>query len=433
MLASPAVAELSPPEPPLRFDPAEVEWTTARFIGRAPPLASRLFLYVVILLAVVGVAYASMAKVALVVEAPGVIVPEKGAVPVLAPAGFVVAALFVANNDEVRAGDRLLISEDRLSEATLLQLVEATTALQAELEKDRGLGCAACLDRIAALDLALVMDGKGSVREDIAGLRKQIQDYLAARRLYAARGAGGAELRRRIELAQKKLAEIRRRKAEKLLDLDVERLEGEIVAARAALADRARGDRGGLDAQRGQLSIQLSELPRVLERYQAQHEVRAPIAGIVTELQLGGAGQMVAAGQALMSVVPIDSPLAVELRVANEDVSKVKPEMVVRMKLAALPEREYGVVLGRVKTVAPSASFDQKASSPANAVAQTQARASYQVMVSLDRQFVEKDGKAYPFRIGMVLRGLVVARYESMLSLFVRRVLQLKDEVVPEV
>lgn len=433
MLASGGLTKTKTPEAPLAYDGSAVEWTTARLIGRAPPLASRLFLYVVIFIGLVGGLYASFAKVALVVQAPGLIVPERGAVPILAPATFVVSALFVANNDQVRPGDRILISEDRLSEEDLGRLIETSTLLQAELAKDRELGCGPCLDRIATRELDLVLETKGTVRENIAGLRKLIQEYLSARRIYAARGAGGAELRRRIEIAQKKIAEIRRRKAEKLLELDVERLESEIVAARAAMADRARGDRGGLDALRGQLVIQLTELPRVLERYQAQHEVRSPIAGVVTELQVAGAGQLLSAGQVLMSVVAIDSPLAVELRVANEDVSKVRPDMVVRMKLAAFPEREYGVVLGKVRTVAPSASFDQKHATTSGAVAQTQARATYQVMVSLDRQFVEKDGKAHPFRIGMTLNGLVVARYESMLSLFIRRVLQIKDDFAPEV
>lgn len=417
----------------MSFQPNQVEWATARFIGRPPPLAARMFLYLVVFVLIGGGLYASLARVAMVVRAPGVIVPEKGAVPILAPASFAVTALFVRGNDEVKAGDRLLVSEDRLSEDELRRLVETAKSFQAELALDQDLNCGPCLDRIATREPALFVESKGSIRESLATVRKQLQEYLSARRLYATRGAGTAELRRRIELAQKKLDEIRRRKAEKLLELDVERLEGEVIAARAAMADRARGDRGGLDSQRAQLVIQLGELPRLLDRYQSQHEVRAPVDGVVMDLQLAGPGQLVSAGQNLMSIVPVDSRLAVELRLANEDVSKVRPDMVVRMKLAALPEREYGVVTGRVRSVAPSASFDNRSQAGGGAVAQSQDRATYQVVVDLDRQFVERDGRSHPFRIGMVLTGLVVARYESMLSLFLRRVLQIKDNLAPEV
>ena len=224
--------------------------------------------------------------------------------------------------------------------------------------------------------------------------------------------------RRRIQVASSKLAEIKRRDAEALLAQQVEALTNEIVAAQSELSERGQAQESRLTNARNRLEIKLGNLMETMELYRTQNTVRAPIDGVVSSLAVSGAGQVIAQGQQMMEIVPVDSGLAAELYVANKDIAQVKSGLKVRVKLDALPEREYGAVDGEVHQVG------------ATALADPQAGQTYRVSVTLARQSLNKGQVEYPFKAGMTLGGIVVTRYESLLAIGLKKVFNLKDAFV---
>ncbi len=412
------------PEEALRYHPSKVEWGTARFLGAPPSWLARVFFLAILVVLGSALVYAALAKVAVTVEAPGFLVPEGGVLPISSPSVMTVHKLLVRVEDQVQKGQLLIVSQDDLSDQEEAGLVKDAQTLSAALERDADYNCASCVETLQAMAArAFIIDGGGAIRDPLNSIRQRLQALVTLRTMHASRGGSTQALRRRIQVARAKLAEIKKRNAQALLPTRVEQLESEIVQARSQLAASERGGRAELEQAKNGLKLELESLQSYLDQYERQQTIVAPIAGTVTELSVQGPGQQLAGGQKLMEIVPADSQLAGVLRVANKDISRVRVGMEVRLKLAALPEREFGVARGKVTRVAPKATFDARSGSK---------QPTYEVVVQLEQQAFDKDGQTYPFRFGMTAKGLVVAGYKSMLRLAIERLLNLKDDILQE-
>ena len=178
--------------------------------------------------------------------------------------------------------------------------------------------------------------------------------------------------------------------------MQVEQLESEIASAQSALSDKKLGISSGIEQTQSQLQAQAASLKVGLEQLKAQSTFEAPIDGIVTELQVSGAGQFLSAGQMLMKLVPENSRLVGEIIVANADVAQIKSGMKARIKLDAFPEREYGVLNAEVQKVA---------SNTTQAGPNGSGRTGYNVRIGLDKQGFRKAGKELPISTWHVTHG----------------------------
>lgn len=132
----------------------------------------------------------------------------------------------------------------------------------------------------------------------------------------------------------------------------------------------------------------------------AQHrtaltEIRAPVAGVVNSLAVRSAGQVVAAGTALMSIVPADESLIAEAWVRNEDIGFVSPGMPVKVKLAAYPFQKYGWIEGEVAWVGADSETPET-------MRNVQGEPLfYKARVTLKTQALVRDGTAFAAKPGM--------------------------------
>ncbi|HEX7641973.1 MAG TPA: HlyD family type I secretion periplasmic adaptor subunit [Burkholderiaceae bacterium] len=91
-------------------------------------------------------------------------------------------------------------------------------------------------------------------------------------------------------------------------------------------------------------------------------ELKAPQSGIVKDLATHTAGTVVSPGTVLLSLVPEHESLVAEVMVKNDDVGFVYPQQKVKIKLAAYPFQQYGMIDGEILTVGADANDDQQAS-----------------------------------------------------------------------
>lgn len=174
------------------------------------------------------------------------------------------------------------------------------------------------------------------------------------------------------DLAGRKLIEGSRLNA---IDRDIARMsgrEGEIQAnvARAqgkisetnlqilAIDDSARND-----AQRELRTVdsqiaELKERLRAVEDRLARAEVRAPVSGTVNELAVHTQGGVIVPAQILMTIVPVDAPLAIEFRVATKDIDQIAVGQDARLRFSAFNRRTTPEVAGRVTRVSAAATRD---------------------------------------------------------------------------
>lgn len=142
--------------------------------------------------------------------------------------------------------------------------------------------------------------------------------------------------------------------------------------------------------------------------------ITAPIDGTVQELAVTTVGQVVNAGQQLMTVVPDSAPLEIEALIQNKDIGFIQIGQTAVIKIDTFPYTRYGTVSGKVSKVSRDAvdqdeaqaatSTQSKPIEPAaSAASPTPATKNlvYPVTIALDRNTMVIDGAVTPLAPGM--------------------------------
>ncbi len=91
---------------------------------------------------------------------------------------------------------------------------------------------------------------------------------------------------------------------------------------------------------------------------EAQMTVTSPATGILALLKVVNPNQVISPSEVLATVIPADTPLVMELKVLNKDISKIKTGYSCKHKLEAFPFQDYGALKGRITRISPDAEQD---------------------------------------------------------------------------
>jgi len=213
------------------------------------------------------------------------------------------------------------------------------------------------------------------IGEQIAALRNEITGYQSQVR---AKEEQGASLRRDLEALQdleaRGMVEKTRVRA---VERDMARLLGERdeIAAKAAQARTTIVEK---DLRRFQVRKAFSEeVAAELKKVQAEGfelqeretaarrtleltELRAPVAGTITDMRVHTAGGVVAPGEVLMEIVPNSDRLIVEARVMPQDVDRLAMGMPAGVKLHAFNSRTTPELDAKVSYISADAVVDAR-------------------------------------------------------------------------
>jgi HlyD family secretion protein len=106
------------------------------------------------------------------------------------------------------------------------------------------------------------------------------------------------------------------------------------------------------------LKVKLLESRAELEASLNQLEVRAPIAGIIHDSQVGGLRSVVVEATPIMYVVPTDRPVSAILRIDAHDIDQVHMRQSVSMRFSAFNRRAMSIIEGEVVGLSPDAFVD---------------------------------------------------------------------------
>jgi HlyD family secretion protein len=156
-----------------------------------------------------------------------------------------------------------------------------------------------------------------------------------------------------------------------------------------------------LEVETTQLKAKIAETQNLLLTAKAKLKQRflyAPVAGVVSSLNVSHAGEVVQPGQTLAEISPQDAPLVLSAILPNREAGFVKTGMPVQVKLDAYPYQDYGIVPGKVTSISPDAKPDQ------------QLGPVYQVKVSLDRNSVTSEHGSIRFKAGQTASADIIIR-----------------------
>lgn len=174
----------------------------------------------------------------------------------------------------------------------------------------------------------------------------------------------------------------------------VQGFEAAVAAQDRRIAALSSNFRNQLQTERTEVLGQLAKLEqdnRKLSFKKGLLELRAPQAGVVKDVATTTRGAVVQPGMVLLTLVPSAEQLVAEVHVRNDDVGFVQAGQSVKVKVAAYPFQKYGLLDGRVQTVAADAQTSEP--NPRQPLVQ-----GYKALVGLQSQSLIADGGA-PLRL----------------------------------
>ena len=193
--------------------------------------------------------------------------------------------------------------------------------------------------------------------------------------------------------------------------------QAELQSARLDFRQQALDERSEVETR-----IAVNEQTiRGAEARRDRNELRAPVAGIVNDVQVTTVGGFVNAGQMIMQVVPVGEKLLVEARISPSDRGFVKVGDPANVKVTAYDFSTYGGLRGKVIEVGADSIYDE-----------VERVAYYRVLVETDSSYVAKGGQRFDIVPGMICDVEIITGAKSILSYLLKPVTRGLDVALTE-
>ena len=332
---------------------------------------SRLFLYILILLATVFGIWISVASIGQVVPAQGKLVPAGNAHEVQAPVQGVISEVLVKNGDSVRKGQTLMRMNQDVAQAEMQGL-----------EKQR----AAILQDLSALEQKKAQ--KSGLEKQIPGasnlvlIKKEAYDHYN-------QVAGGVVSQ--VEILDRKAEWVNAQRNLDQLKSDFARVSSE------------------LDQQEHEITRRLAEIDSNRAASQEKlgyHEIKAPMDGVIFDLSKKSPGTVVTPKDKLFDIIPGED-LVAEVFLTNKDIGFIHEGLPAVVRLDTFPFREFGEIKGTLSYLAADAL-------PPN---EEFKYPRFPAKIHLERQFLSHNGEKLPLKSGMSVTVNIQVRSRTLLSI----------------
>jgi hemolysin D len=401
------------------------------------------------------VLWLTFGKVDVVAPAEGRIAPVGETKVVQAAETGIVRKILVAEGQRVKQGQALIMLDPTVSSAEAAQVraalltsefdvarnravlgaldgkgflfVAPESAPAAEVETQRSLARAR-LGEIQAI-AATGQSDSGAAASASAEAQAQVRKLQQSLPLLEQQVRANEQLAAKGYVSKLRVVDLRRQLISETQDL---------VAARATVSRLSQQSRStsssslkSREEARGQILQDLvkaeddtrtrrEELAKVTLR-SSFRELRAPVSGTISQLSVHTEGGVVEGAKPLLTIVPENARLEVEVSIQNSDVGFVKTGMPVNVKLQAFPYTRYGTIPGKVIAISPEAVMVKEGQPPV-----------FKARVSLSRAYIAVDGARVPLRPGMNASADLVTGKRSLLSYLISPIVETGGDALHE-
>lgn len=258
----------------------------------------------------------------------------------------------------------------------------------------------------AKMNMTRLKHEYGQVKEDLLKnqnlLQKSEEQLNSYNNLYEQGGLSEKDLRnyeqRVIDLRGTVASSSEELKAKEMEMLQSQRATGKISGSyQRDILERLSGHQRDI----AQISAQVQQ-SRLNSKRQ---RIVAPANGYVNDLIIRTPGETVAMGDTIMTIVPENAGLVAEIKVGNKDLSYIKTDQKVILRMDALPYQKFGKMTGKVKSISPSTQLDENN------------RPFYMVRVKPDKVFLtDRVGNIHYIKSGMTVMADFITRDKNILS-----------------
>jgi HlyD family secretion protein len=415
-----------------------LSYELGKAVRELPPLYTRLLAGTLSALVFGAIGWAHYSKVDEVATAQGELIPSAQVRPVRALEGGIISEIRVEEGDRVNKGDVLLVQDPALNQSEVDRLQKIAEAVRQDIARLKAESQGQTRAGTALQDQLLTarlreFDTRQATAE--AEAQRQIAVIAEAK-------AQLAKLEGNLENAKTALknAQVREASLRELVDGAIPRfdyleakdrlteaedrvssLQQEIAAQQQSIRQAEQSYQAAdqttsrLTSERqseilGQLKQRQEELAN-LDGQLAQARLRtegqtitAPISGKIYDVQTTMGERTVSPGQELLSILPNDEDLLLEVKVLNRDIGFITEGMRAKVKLATFPFQEFGTIEGEVIQLSPNATLDKDLG------------LVFEAKVKLNQNNVVVHGKPVELAPGMAATAEIVTRQRSVLT-----------------
>ena len=232
----------------------------------------------------------------------------------------------------------------------------------------------------------------GLLQEELKGLRTLLDEGLTEKRLVLALEREQEQLNGDLSSLAAEIVRIEKSISETELEsiqLRKERLE--------EIGEALRDNQASLRDSREQLADAANILDKI--------EIRAPTDGIVVNMQANTIGGVIAAGDTILDLVPIDEKLVVETRVLPGDIDLVHTGQSANVLFTGFESASTPVLKGEVGRVSADRLIDDVTGDP-----------FYEAAVTISDEEIDRLGAEQTLGAGMPADVMIVAGERTMLE-----------------
>lgn len=419
-----------------------------------PKAVSNLLLWLIIGFVVIFVLWASIVQLDRTVHAQGRVVPSSRLQVLSNLEGGIVSQILVHAGDIVKRGQPL-VRLDRTqagaelgsSEATVGALAVKIARLEAEIAGRNPVYPTASTPETTeqitierSLHSARMSDLSSLTSAGVAREAQASRAVAEAQAAYQSRVSARDSARRQLELIrplvergiEPQMTLIQLENSAAVAGTDAAQAAAGIARAQSAVAE-ARASlsqvRGSWRAQagtelataQGELGARRQSLPTLTSRLR-RSTVVAPMDGRVNRVLVSTVGGSVGAGQPIAEVVPSADALTVEALVSPKDIAAVRIGQRARVNITAYDSGVYGGMEGRVVTISPDATVEERTG-----------ESHYTVRVRADaKSFRDPQGRRLPIGPGMTADVNLIGDKRSVMGYILTPFTRLSEDAFRE-
>ena len=156
-------------------------------------------------------------------------------------------------------------------------------------------------------------------------------------------------------------------------------------------------------------------------------QIRAPMRGIVKDIQINTVVGVVNVGQDIMQIVPLDDKLLVEAYIRPQDVAFIRPGLPAVVKVSAYDYSIYGGLNGKVTLISPD-TVSNSMQNRANDLKLDPNQVYYRILVqTTSNSLKDKNGKEMPIIPGMVATVDVKTGEKTVFQYLIKPITRMKQ------
>jgi adhesin transport system membrane fusion protein len=374
------------------FDPAE---------GRA----SRMLVWSVLLVLIVGLIWAGMYELDEVSTAQGKVIPSSRGQVVQSLDPGILQEMLVKEGQSVVKGQVLLRLDDTRSGAIYREGLEKWLSLTAQSARLRAEVYGTALVFPKALDKLpdLVERETQAFLARKNALDKQVSAMASSMKSLVRELAITQPLVREGVVSEVELLRLRRQQSD---------LDGQMTEVETRYKANANNELVRVDSE----LAQTREILLAQEDTYKRSAIRAPMDGIVKDIRINTVGAVVGAGQTILEIVPAQEELLVEAFIPPSEIAYLHVGQAATVKLSAFDYSRYGSLEGEVTLISPDISEDESKSGRSGTNPVNLEPGFYKLLVRIKNPGVERKGMMLTPQPGMTATVDILTHQKTVLE-----------------